>query len=357
MKPKIIQVLPSISYGDAVSNQALNITNMLREEGYVSDIYAEHIDPQVKNIKEFKTLKTKITDNNILILHMAIGSDVNTVAASLPVKRKIMIYHNITPEKYLIGKPELRDLVRQGREQLYQMKNAFILALGVSEYNREELVSYGYTNTAVLPIIMDFADYNQNPDASILEKYNDGRNNIIFVGRVNPNKKQEDIIKSFYFYKNYCDKDARLFLVGSWQGMEAYYESLRLYVETLGLKDVCFTGHVKFEEMLSYYKIADLFLLMSEHEGFCVPLLESMFFEVPILAYKSSAIPYTLGRSGILFNEKNHRLIAEMMRLIISDQELKTSLIAKQKERLNDFNRDKIKTLLMQYINQVMTIN
>lgn len=358
MKTKsIVQVLPTISYGDAVSNQALNIRDIVITMGYTSHIYAENIDSKLSNIKRIDELKKSITDNDVLILHMSTGSDVNDFVAGLPIKRKIMMYHNVTPAEYFEGyNPNLALLVGKGREQVQKYSNDFTLALGDSEYNRQELEDYGYQNTGVLSIIVEFSDYNRMPDSSIIRKYNDGRKNLIFVGRIAPNKKQEDIIKTFYYYKKYCDADARLFLAGSWQGMELYYKHLLNYIKILQLQDVYFTGHVRFEQLLAYYRIADIFLSMSEHEGFCVPLLESMYFDIPVIAYKSSAIPYTLGDSGIMFTEKNHRLIAEMIKVAMDNNLIRTRLLEKQRERLKYFHPDNTRELLIRFINKVVSI-
>lgn len=115
-----------------------------------------------------------------------------------------------------------------------------------------------------------------------MEHYkDDGYTNFIFVGRVAPNKKQEDVIRAFYCYKKYCNPKSRLFIVGSYNGMERYYHRLRRYVGALELDNVVFTGHIPFAQILAYYHLADLFLCMSDHEGFCVPLVEAMYFNLP----------------------------------------------------------------------------
>ena len=115
-------------------------------------------------------------------------------------------------------------------------------------------------------------------------------------------------------------KRQRLFFVGKYAGMEAYYEQLKRYVEALDLKDVYFTGHIKFDEILAYYRTADVFVCMSEHEGFCVPLVEAMYFGVPIVAYDSSAIADTLGNGGILTEDKDPKLVAEIINRLVQDE-------------------------------------
>ena len=127
--------------------------------------------------------------------------------------------------------------------------------------------------------------------------------------------------------------------------MEKYYNRLLDYVKALELDDVIFTGHIKFPEILAYYKVADVFLCMSEHEGFCVPLVEAMFFDVPVIAYKSCAVPYTMGGSGILTDTKNPVEIAMLIDRIVNDSSLREFIISGQRKRLEDFSYDKIKDI------------
>jgi len=224
-------------------------------------------------------------------------------------------------------------------------------ALADSEYNAKELRKLHYCcSVDVMPILLSFEDYEKQPDAQTVEEFGDGKTNIIFTGRIAPNKKQEDVINAFYHYQKYYNPDSRLILVGSYFNMEGYYEQLRDYVQKLGAKDVVFTGHVSFEKMLGCYHGADLFLCMSEHEGFCVPLLEAMYFDIPIVAYQSSAIGYTLGGSGILLDKKNPLETAGVMDKVIRDEALRNRILSKQRKRLQDFGKERTERLFMEKI-------
>ena len=230
-------------------------------------------------------------------------------------------------------------------------------ALADSEYNRQKLIRMGYKCPIdVLPILLDFDDYKKVPNKKILQKYDDKWVNIIFTGRIVPNKKQEDIISSFFYYKKYMNPKSRLFLVGSANGMEVYEKQLKLYVEQLHLEDVHFTGHVGFDDILAYYKIADVFLCMSEHEGFCVPLVEAMLFDIPIIAYDSTAIRGTLNGSGFLLKEKNFQEIAGVINKVVSDCQLNEAILTNQRIRLNDFKQEIIlkqfENFLKRFINR-----
>ena len=353
-KIKIIQILPTINYGDAVSNDALNIYNFLKEKGYNTLIYAENIDKRLKGkVKKIEKLK-KVDKRDIIIYHKSTGTKITFELERFKCK-KVIKYHNITPEKYLKKYNKfLSNLVKYGREGLKYASKYMDYALSDSTYNKIELDELGYKNAEVIPILIPFEDYKKTPDNKIIEKYNDGKKNILFVGRIVPNKAQEDIIKSFYYYKKYIDNNSRLIFVGSDNGFENYSGLLKKLVKELHIEnDVLFTGHIKFEEILAFYKIASLFLCMSEHEGFCVPLVESMFFKVPILAYNSSAIKDTLGNSGIVVNKKDYFLISELMDLILSDDSFKERIIKNQSKRLEDFKNEKIENQLIKFIEKI----
>ena len=353
-KIKIMQVLPTISYGDAVSNDAINIDKILKKNGYKTELYAENIDKKLKD-KVFKISELKkVNKNDVLIYHKSTGTDLSFSLEKYKCK-KVMRYHNITPGKYLEKYNKyLCNLVEYGRKGLEHAGRYFDYSLADSNYNKNELDELRYKNTMTLSILIPFEDYKKEPDKKVIKKYSDGKKNILFVGRVVPNKAQEDIIKSFYYYKKYTNGNSRLILVGNDNGFKNYSDLLKKLVTELGLEnDVIFPGHIKFEEILAFYKVADLFLCMSEHEGFCVPLVESMLFKVPILAYNSSAIKDTLGNSGVLVNKKDYFLISELMNIILSDENIKKEIIKKQNKRLEDFQLEKVEKQLLEFIRRI----
>ena len=347
---EIHQILPTISPGDAIGNEVQEIKRVLNEWGYKSEIYAQNIHPKI-NAKKYTEYKKISSKENILIFHFSIGSEVSEFVKKLPDK-KIMIYHNITPPEYFCGINEtLVNLLGNGKKELRSLVDHIDLAVGVSEYNRLELQEMGFKNTDVLPIIINFHEYS-SPNKKLLSKYDDDFVNFLFVGRVTPHKRQEDVIKVFYYYKLINPK-SRLFLAGSYEGCEIYSDYLKKLIQELNLKDVHLLGKISFNDLISYYKLADIFICMSEHEGFCVPILESMYFEVPIIAYKSTAIPFTLEDTGILVKEKNYCEIAEMVNVLIEDEELRSTLVKKQKDRLENFKREKIISQLESILSKV----
>lgn len=350
---QVHQILHTLSYGDAVSNEVIEIRRALRKMGYHSEIFAINSHPKVskfcKHIKEYKK-----SVNNVVLYHLSIASLEVTEFVRLLPDTKILIYHNITPHNYFRNvNDELYYLCKKGREELKTLNETVKLALGDSEYNRNELTNNGFKNTDILPILIDYSIYKSSSNLEIMKKYEDDFINLLFVGRVAPNKKQEDLIKTFYYYKRINPK-SRLFIVGSYEGMEKYFMQLKDIVERLSLADVIFTGQTSLNEIITYYKLADVFICMSEHEGFCVPLLESMCFNVPIIAYNSTAIPYTLSNCGILVNEKRYDEIAEMIDLLVNDDKLRTNVVNGQVQRLKDFEMSKIEIQLKEHISSVI---
>ncbi len=340
---RIDQILADMQYGDAITDNALAIKQALLSLGYESEIYAENIHPdlqrEVRLVKEYKT-------GDCVLHHFAIGSYVNDIVRDLKCK-KVLIYHNITPPEFFSGyNLKSETMCRDARYQLNCLKDVYDCALAVSEFNKKELDDLGYRNTAVLPILYNFEK------AERFEHKSKGTN-ILFLGRIAPNKRQQDVIKAFYEYKNTYNKDASLFIAGSYSGMEKYLSELIHLTKALELEDVYFTGRLTYEQMYKLYSNCDLFLSMSEHEGFCVPLIECMFFDLPVMAYKAGAIPETMGNSGVLFSEKDFRKVAFMMNEIIENPKLAELIKEKQRERLKDFSYSGIFENLKRVLSQI----
>ena len=217
----------------------------------------------------------------------------------------------------------------------------------------------GYTCPIdVCPILIPFADYEQAPDEAFLEKYRDGKKNWLFVGRIVPNKKAEDVIRAFAVYHRDYEPESRLLLIGSTGNVKLYDQALENYIRALGLEDaVVMPGHVAFDEILAGYHAADVFVCMSEHEGFCVPVVEAMLFEKPILAYDAGAVGSTLGGGGILLKEKDALLAAGCIDRLATDDFLRESLLQGQKIQIEKFSYEKVKTQFLEYLEQFLNRN
>ncbi len=352
---KIHQLLPTISYGDAVSNDTIAIHQLIKSMGFKGNIYAENIGKRVSSeIKHFSKLTKDLSPNDIVIYHKSTGTQLTKLFAGLKCK-KIVRYHNITPAHFFNRYCRISfDLTKRGRNDLPFLVDRCDMAIADSDYNKAELLGLGFEKVKTCPILISFNDYEKAYDKDTFKQMRDGKTNIIFTGRITPNKRQEDIIKSFYYYKKHINDNSRLILAGNYEGMESYYAELIALVDYLGLDDVIFTGHISFSKILAYYRAADVFLCMSEHEGFCVPLVEAMYFNLPIIAYNSTAIPYTLNGSGVLIHKKDYMVIAETINEVITNEQLKNELINNQKKRLKDFSNKKVCECIKQTIKEVM---
>jgi glycosyltransferase involved in cell wall biosynthesis len=356
---KIAHYTPTLAYGDAVGNDLIAIHNIVRVLGYESEIYCSNLDPKIKDISVswVNDATPPLSESDILVFHIAIYWD---EPADRWLKcsscRKIAVYHNITPSKYFIDYTGSEyECTKRGLQMVRESKGVFDYCLAVSQINKDDLLSYGWTCPIdVLPIIIPFEDYEVAPDAKTIRQYSDGATNLLFVGRLAPNKKQEDVVTVFWQYHRRYNPNSRLFLVGS-EG--DYGCKLRQWVMESGIQNVIFANHVPFNEILAYYKIAHVFICMSEHEGFCVPLVEAMFFDVPIVARATTAIPDTLGGSGVLIPEYDTTLTAGIIDALMTRPELRQQIIAKQRERLSDFAYEKIKGQFTRFLTGFLAID
>ncbi|MGH9341201.1 MAG: glycosyltransferase family 4 protein [Acidobacteriota bacterium] len=355
---RVHQITAGFGPGDAISNEAKVIRKLLQEWGYQSEIYAdpEHINSASRQAcQPISSLSAEQTD--ALIFHFSIGTPLVDSIRALP-GRKIMIYHNVTPGDYF--RPYSDRIARQldqGREQLAQLKNTFDLALADSEFNRLELESLGYSKTAVLPILLDtgrFSIRRQNIGSIISKR----PKTMLFVGRLAPNKKPEDLIRVFGLYQKFYNPDSRLVWVGSWGGLEVYYLQIVKMIHELDVQNVILTGHVSEQKLATWFCEADAFVSTSEHEGFCVPILEAFHYGKPVIAYSAGAIPETVGDAGVLLKEKNFLQFAEAIDYVLGSNSLRAALIDRGRARLNGpFSLDRVSSLLKQHLESLLQSN
>ena len=354
---KISQLVPAMHYGDAIGDSARRMKLLFLQRGYEAEIYSLTIDEDLKNeIKPLAQFHREYRPDDLVLLHFALPSPMTHLFRELPGK-KLIIYHNITPPEFFAPySSELANIAAVGREELASLAQVTDIALADSEYNRQELEQLNFPRTAVLPLLVDLQRYNQPPDPLVLQMFGDDSLNILSVGRIVPNKKIEDLLKITSYIKRYLTPLVRLILVGKYNLLPNYYHLLKELNVNLMLtnEQVIFTGHVSPEELVTYYKIADIYLSMSEHEGFCLPLVESMYLKVPIIAYNSTAIPYTLGDAGIRVKVKNIPEIAELCYHLANNRQLRQRIISAQQRRLRDFETSKLEELLMRYISEVV---
>lgn len=345
---KIIQVVDYLNYGDAIGNSILEIDKLIKDFNIETGIYTIEADKRIDSniFKSYEELPL-LSENDIMLYHLAIGTFLPTVLVQYHCK-KVLVYRNVTPVKFFKDEPlSVVESSKRGIEQARFLSDKVDYSMTFSDFSRNDLIEMGYKcDIDVMPMPFRYNEYAKMPKREITEKYKDGKTNILFVGRVAPNKKHDDLIESFACYKKNYNLNSRLILVGSFKEDDSYYKYLIEKVVNLNLgEDVLFTNHVKPDELLAYFKISDVFLCLSEHEGFCVPLIEAMYFEIPIVAYKSTAIPETLGGTGILLEDKHPEKVSEAINKLMIDEEFRNKLIEAQLKRLDYFKPENVKKI------------
>ena len=355
MAPAIHQVLATLGYGDAIGHEVLGIQRVLRRAGYDSEIFVQTADHRLEELtQDYRDLPEASHPDNILIHHFSIGSRASRVAYALP-DRMALVYHNITPPQYFVDVHKmLVKLCYLGRRELGFYKDRCDLALGDSEYNRQELEAIGFPVTGVLPVVPDFAHLGRPANYMQARQYDDGWVNILFVGRIIPNKKIEDVIRFFHAYKQWFNPRSRLLLVGSHGGFEKYLSMVHQFIADIGATDVHFLGHVADEELTAYYELADVFLCASEHEGFCVPLVESFHMGVPVVAYAATAVPATMDGAGVLYTNKDPMHVAALVDAVVSDRGLQDRIVDGQYAALDRLASKDFGGTLLRFVDQML---
>jgi len=347
--PALHQLVAGFANGDAISNEARVLQKLFRSWGCASEIYCEHKRtlPELRPLaRDLARAPAEIGPDDVALLHLSIGSPANELLPTL-AGRKVVLYHNITPPAFFRGfNEEIRHHLERGRQQACALAGKVDRALAVSRFNADELVAVGFRDVGVVPLFLDREHWGVAPQRRALAQYDDGKLNVLFVGRCAPNKRLEDLLAAFHYLQRYHEPRSRLLHVGSVAGLERYHALLRAKAVELKLRDVVFAGSVRQDELNACYRASHVFLCMSEHEGFCIPLLEAMAHRVPVLAYAAAAVPETLDGAGVLFREKRHDLVAEMIVRLARDAALRAAVLRAQDERLERYTRTDLAAIL-----------
>jgi glycosyltransferase involved in cell wall biosynthesis len=357
---RVHQICARLQFGDAVTGQVLSIHETVSSWGWESFIYATAHDERMATyddgLKAYRKGPMRSRDD-ILIYHLSVYDENHKLYLDSR-NRKVLAYHNITPQEFLTPyDPHLAEVCRRGRELMPRLRDCD-LALGDSEYNRLELVEAGFPaeKTGVLPIFVDTGALGGEYNRALCEELRDGRVNLLFVGRMVPNKRVEDLIDLFAVYNRRVNAYSRLLLVGTTWSV-AYNAELARRIRKYGLQGAVsipgWSWGVSDEDLRAYYRAASVFVTCSMHEGFCVPLVESMFFEVPILARASAAVPFTLGGAGMTFRDMDLPLLAEATGELANNEELRAALVQKGRRRLEDFDPARTSEALRSYLHRI----
>ncbi len=351
----INQWVPAAHKGDAIGDSARRVRDLLRALGHGSEIFALTVDEELRgDVRAFADADAQRGD--VTVFHYALPSPMTAAFARLAGGR-VLQYHNVTPAHFFAPYDAgIFRLAAIGRDELRTLVGHTDAALGDSEFNRRELDALGFRNTGVFPIALDLDRWRDAPPRPALEAVlSDGPMNFLFVGRIAPNKKIEDHIRLAEHYKRYVDTEYRFIFVGKTDAVPRYYDAVRALIAEYQMPPdrFIFTGAVPVEDLAAYYRTADVYLSLSEHEGFCVPLLEAMASDVPVLAYASTAVPDTLGGAGVQFAPKDLEFAAELLGELAFNEDLRAQVLSGQRRRLQDFGEARIRQDLQRLLAMV----
>jgi glycosyltransferase involved in cell wall biosynthesis len=316
----------------------------LRQHGHTADIFALTIDDELRgDVRAFNDPAASAGD--FTIFHFALPSEMTERFAKLTHGR-VLYYHNVTPAYFFAPyDPGIFRLASLARAELATLVGHVDLALGVSDFNRRELAALGFTPTGVLSLPLDLTRVTRDVRRPALESLLDGELvNFLFVGRIAPNKRIEDHLRLAEHYKRYVDAFYRFIFVGRYDAVPGYFATIRALMTEYRLLDerFVFTGPVPNDDLSVYYRHAAVYISLSEHEGFCAPLLEAMAADVPVLAYDAAAVSETLGGAGVLFAPKDLEYAAELAGALAFDDGLRRAVIAGQRQRVAQFGEARL---------------
>lgn len=346
---RIIQIMNTLSYGAALTTDALNLQKILQSCGCPTQIYANVIGHGLSQNCAMSFDKIgNIDKNDIIIFHPNLRAKEFTYRVSQLSGRKIIRHHIFTPAEFSYRySDDIISAVSEGNRALKRVQSDFEYILAPSRFDLEETRKIGFQTqkASIIPYLVNAKSYQNEKDVSvkIISELADEYTNILYVSRIVPNKKQEDAIAAFAYYKKNFNNKARLILPGHIV-YKKYYERLKAYCDYLELsnQDVIFAGEVSFSDILSYYQIADIFLFSSEHEGCGIPLIEAMLFDIPIIAYNYTAISDTLGGCGVLLDSKMPQLTAYWIDRLTKDYELRNRIIQEYPRVTNQYSIDSV---------------
>ena len=353
------QILVSANPGDAITDAAFEIRELLRQIG-PSEIYARFAHPKLQNdvkpLHEFSKRRTNTMGRDLIVFHASIGEPEVTEFVGHRPERLVVMYHNISPSKrFLAFDPRKAGLLASGRLEVASLADKALGALTFSQYNANELTDMGFRNVSVMPLIVDVNRLTHvEPFEPTMNHFRNIEGPVIlFVGQLLPHKRPDRLVQAYHVLTTYLMPEAWLAIVGN-HLLPRFADHITHEINELNLNRAWMTGSVDLETLVAMYRNADLFVTMSEHEGFCVPLLEAMGFGVPVLARDIAAIPETMGDAGVLLPEDaSLELIAEAMSEMLTNQPLRDDLIKKGYHRVGGFDPDIARA---EILNNILTV-
>jgi glycosyltransferase involved in cell wall biosynthesis len=348
-KISIHQFHSGSSVADAITNCIFFVQSMLRSFGFASEIFAEHVDPALSGrIRRLEELR--IAEQDLLLIHHSMGHDAFPRLADLRC-RKVLVYHNITPPRFFEEDDPFHSYAIKGYAQLSLFRDIIESAIAVSPFNAHQLTRRGFDNVSVIPLLKDFAGIRDAPHAKAPYYDEEAAFRLLFVGRIVPHKCQHELIDFIDRIRSLGRIPLELVLVGHFDARERYKLQLDEQIRRAGLdRHVKIIGRATDEQLFGWYRAASAYVSLSEHEGFGVPLIEAMAFDLPVVAYASSAVPDTLGDAGITLSDKAPAAILDPLFRLYEDRRFRSEIIRSQRRRLLRFSRGRIEDELRQWL-------
>ena len=342
---KIAQFVHTLSYGDAISCEVLSLHNKFIEMKYESIVYTINTHPKYKHItKSYKEFPLDFDGE--MILHYSLGSPLNVIYKNTKCKKNL-IYHNITPSKWFKNvNPRVENDIELGISELPELCQISDRIISDSKFNAKDIKKLGFDSIVLdLPVDTNRWDEEASNQGILNLLRKDNSLHLLHVGRIAPNKCIEDIIKIFYYLHHHINPQSRLWIVGIDTDTEVYSFGLKKLISNLCLDNyVKLTGGLTDGELKSFYQASSVYICMSEHEGFCLPVVEAMNFGLPVVSYNAGALSETVSTGGIIVNKKIHHLIAQLI------QEVHTNFELKNKLQKNGY--DRVKSLSINHFNE-----
>ncbi|MDP1822471.1 MAG: glycosyltransferase [Archangium sp.] len=307
---------------------------VLRHLGHSGELYADEVAPAWRSLVRPASLLRPGADD-LVLYHHGIASPLAGRVMHLPC-RKGVVFHNVTPSRFYVG-TRLEEALVSGRAQLAALAGFVDLSIGVSRFNARELEVAGHRDVKVVPLFVEPERFTAScADGKLSARLaGAGRPRVVSVSRVVPHKRMEDLLALHGELRRIAPR-AELWVVGGFAPGNADFKALKKKADALG--GVTFLGRVSHAELVAAYRSADVFVSMSEHEGFGVPLVEAMAADVPVLAFGAAAVPETMGGRGIVFDEKHFAALAELVQLVTTDVALREKLVSGQRERVAELS-------------------
>lgn len=332
---RVDQLLAGFAEGDAISSEALLLQESFRRLGHTSDIFVPpgSVDSRVSSLCR-PLAAYEAGKDDVVLYHYSIAS-VATEVFSCSQARRILLYHNITPAEWFQSfDDQVAADLRRAREELKQVVNLSDAVWADSAFNALELRGLGEDRVEVFPLAFSSRALDLPTEQPVLQKFTRPMTNILFVGRIAPNKCVEELILAFWWYRK-INPFSRLIIVGSDRSAPRYFTMLRMLAGEMHLPNVCCELFASPAGLATYYSLSDVFVTTSRHEGYCLPLVEAMYKGIPVIARATGGMPEAMDGAGVLFDEMTPIELAELIHRVLSDSLLREEIIASQKRRIS----------------------